>query len=38
MQKLIKFILFCGLFLGMSNAYGQDLKTNINANKKEQDF
>jgi hypothetical protein len=37
MQKLIKFILFCGLFLGVSNAFGQDLKTNINANKKEQD-
>lgn len=37
MRKIIKFILFCGLSFGLTNAFGQDLRTNINANKKEQD-
>ncbi len=37
MRKIIKFILFCGLSLSLNQAFAQDLKTNINANKKEQD-
>jgi len=37
MQKTIKFVLFCALSFIMVNAFGQDLKTNINTNKKEQD-
>lgn len=37
MQKTIKIILFCCLSFGMMNAFAQDLRTNINANKSQQD-
>lgn len=37
MRKIIVLFIFFGLFFGFSNAFSQDLKTTINANKKAQD-
>jgi hypothetical protein len=37
MRKMIKIIFFCCFFLGISNAFAQDLKTKINENSKLED-
>jgi len=37
MRKITVVFIFFALFIGVSNAFSQDLKTTINSNKKEQD-